>query len=73
MHPVSSVPAITDIDVTVRLLVAAVLGALVGLERERVEQPAGLRDHALVAVGSALIMIVSAYGFRHVTQGPSVV
>jgi putative Mg2+ transporter-C (MgtC) family protein len=47
----------------VRLLLALALGALIGLERERSERAAGLRTHALVALGSALIMIVSSFGF----------
>jgi MgtC family len=50
-------------EMTVRLLVAAALGSVIGLERERLSWTAGLRTHMLVAVGSALIMIVSAYGF----------
>lgn len=53
-------------DTVLRLGVAAVLGGLVGLERERLERAAGLRTHAVVAVASALIMIVSAYGFSDV-------
>ncbi len=52
-----------DWEMTVRLLVAAALGSIIGLERERLSWTAGLRTHMLVAVGSALIMIVSAYGF----------
>ncbi len=40
-----------------------VLGAAIGLERERLERAAGFRTHALVCVASALIMIVSTYGF----------
>lgn len=46
-----------------RLLLAALLGGLIGLERERLQWVAGLRTHMLVCVGSALIMIVSAFGF----------
>ena len=53
-------------DTVLRLGVAAVLGALIGLERERLERAAGLRTHALVSLASALIMIVSAYGFTDV-------
>ena len=46
-----------------RLALATLLGGLVGLERERMERAAGLRTHALVAVGSCLVMLVSAFGF----------
>lgn len=46
-----------------RLGVAIVLGALVGLERETREHPAGLRTQALIALGSSLFTIISAYGF----------
>lgn len=46
-----------------RLVLAGVLGALVGLERELRSKEAGLRTHFLVALGSALIMIVSQWGF----------
>lgn len=49
-----------------RLVVAALLGSLVGLERERQDWAAGLRTHMMVCVGSALIIIVSAYGFADV-------
>lgn len=53
-------------EVVIRLVVAAVLGALVGLERERKSWAAGMRTHMMVCVGSCLIMIVSAYGFSEV-------
>lgn len=43
-----------------RVFFAAVLGGLVGFERERIARPAGLRTHMLVSVGSALVMVVSA-------------
>jgi putative Mg2+ transporter-C (MgtC) family protein len=46
-----------------RLFIAALLGGMIGLEREYREKAAGLRTHFLVALGSALFMIVSAYGF----------
>lgn len=44
--------------VVVRLLAAAFLGGIVGYERERAGQPAGLRTHMLVALGAALFVIV---------------
>lgn len=46
-----------------RLVLAGVLGALVGLERELRAKEAGLRTHFLVALGSALLMMVSQWGF----------
>ena len=64
-------------QVVLRLVVAAVLGGLVGLERERLEWAAGMRTHALVSLGSALFMVVSIFGFsdilaeQHVILDPS--
>ena len=49
-----------------RLVVAVVLGALVGYERERKGKPAGVRTHGMVCLGAALFTVVSIYGF-----GPS--
>lgn len=46
-----------------RLLVALVLGALVGLERESGEHEAGVRTNALVSLGTALFTLLSVYGF----------
>lgn len=50
-------------DLAFRLVLAAGLGALVGLEREIHAHPAGMRTHLLVAVGSALFTVVSIFGF----------
>jgi putative Mg2+ transporter-C (MgtC) family protein len=52
-----------DGAVVARLLVAALLGGLVGLEREASDQPAGLRTHIAVALGAALFGVVSTTGF----------
>ena len=53
-----------------RLLVAGLLGAAVGLEREYSAKEAGYRTHFLVCLGSALMMIVSKYGFDdHLVEG----
>jgi putative Mg2+ transporter-C (MgtC) family protein len=46
-----------------RLFISAVLCGLIGLDRGRRDLGAGLRTHMLVSVGSALLMLVSAYGF----------
>ena len=51
-----------------RLVLAAILGGLVGYERESHSKEAGFRTHILVALGSALIMMVSQYGFFEVIQ-----
>ena len=51
-----------------RIFVAAILGGLIGLEREYRSKEAGFRTHFLVAMGSALFMIVSAYGFQDVAM-----
>ncbi len=56
-------PGPDNIDLAVRLLLAALLGGLVGFERERHNRPAGLRTHILVCVGAALVMMVSVFGF----------
>ena len=63
---------LTQWELIVRLLLAAALGSLVGWERERLQWAAGLRTHMLVAVGSCLMIIVSAYGFNTVL-GPRVI
>ena len=47
------------VDLTLRLLAAAGLGAAIGLEREYRRKPAGLRTNILIALGSALFTIVS--------------
>jgi putative Mg2+ transporter-C (MgtC) family protein len=52
--------------VLLRLAVAAILGGAIGIERELREREAGLRTHILVAVGSALFTVVSAFGFADV-------
>ena len=52
-----------ELDLVLRILCAALLGGLIGLEREYRSKEAGFRTHFLVAMGSALFMIVSAYGF----------
>ena len=52
-----------QIDLSVRLLIAAALGLAIGFEREIHGHPAGLRTHMLVALGSALFTVLSIRGF----------
>ncbi|MCQ2772009.1 MAG: MgtC/SapB family protein [Bacilli bacterium] len=49
--------------VALSLLLTTIFAAIIGFEREYQGHAAGLRTHMLVAVGSALIMIISIYGF----------
>lgn len=51
-----------------RLFVAALLGGFIGLDREYRAKEAGYRTHLLVSLGSALMMIVSQYGFTEVIE-----
>ena len=60
-------------EILFRLFLAAVFGALIGLERERKDWTAGMRTHMMVSLGSALIMLVSAYGFSDVLGTKNVV
>ncbi|MBA4697413.1 MAG: MgtC/SapB family protein [Legionella sp.] len=67
---------LSNTEMILRLCLAAILGSLIGLERERLLWAAGLRTHMLVCVGSCLIVIISAYGFfnvlgSHVILDPS--
>ncbi|MBP2654912.1 MAG: sapB [Firmicutes bacterium] len=54
---------ISEFDIALRLVLASILGGLIGLERESLERPAGLRTHILVCAGSSLIMLVSMVAF----------
>ncbi|MDG0872918.1 MgtC/SapB family protein [Paenibacillus thiaminolyticus] len=54
---------ISLVHVVLRMVLAVVLGGFIGLEREKRSQAAGLRTHMLVSLGSALVMLISVYGF----------
>jgi putative Mg2+ transporter-C (MgtC) family protein len=61
-----------DLAMTLRLLLAAVLGAILGYQRERAGKAAGLRTHMLICIGSAVFTMVSIYGFNsdiHIAAG----
>ena len=70
----AGIPTLSWGEVVLRVVLAAVLGGAVGVEREIREREAGLRTHLLVSVGAALFTLASAYGFREfLTNGGSVV
>jgi len=51
------------VDCMLRVVFACFCGALIGFERSRRQKEAGVRTHIIVALGSALMMVVSKYGF----------
>ncbi len=53
----------TDVVTIGRVLLAFILGGVVGFERQRTQRPAGLRTHMLVAAGSCCFTVASIYGF----------
>lgn len=59
-------------DFSLRLTIASALGAVIGLDRTYRAKDAGFRTHILVCLGSALMMIVSQYGFNDVTNGDTI-
>ena len=61
----------TQIELTVRLVVALLLGAVIGWERELQRMPAGFRTHALVSLGSAIFTVISAYAFTGPASDPT--
>lgn len=63
---------ISFLETLLRLGLALILGAIIGLERESTEHTAGTRTQALVALGSALFTIISAYGFTSFLSVPHI-
>jgi putative Mg2+ transporter-C (MgtC) family protein len=55
-----------DLEYILRIIVASICGCIIGYERKNRNKEAGMKTHAIVALGSALIMIVSKYGFLDV-------
>jgi putative Mg2+ transporter-C (MgtC) family protein len=53
-------------DILIPSLLAVIFGGLIGLQRERLERPAGLRTHALVCLGATVFTLVSYVGFSQV-------
>ncbi|HEY3682750.1 MAG TPA: MgtC/SapB family protein [Streptosporangiaceae bacterium] len=68
-----ALPPGQELKLLLLLLLALVLSAVIGFERELRQKSAGLRTHTLVGVGSALFMLVSKYGFGDVLRPEHVV
>lgn len=54
---------VSNLELILRLLSSAIVGGIIGIEREAHNRPAGFRTHILVTMGAALIMLVSTQGF----------
>ena len=52
-----------ELEIVLRLLLAAVAGAIIGFQRERAGKSAGLRTHSLICLGAALFTVASVFGF----------
>jgi putative Mg2+ transporter-C (MgtC) family protein len=52
-----------ELQMVLRLLLAAGLGGAIGYQREKAGKPAGLRTHILICIGAALFTVASLYGF----------
>jgi len=63
MCSLKEVRMVSPFAVIVRLILAIILGGLIGFEREISRRSAGLRTHILVSLGSCLIMLTSLYVF----------
>jgi len=61
--------AINDTSMLLRLILAVVLGGIIGFERGRAGRPAGLRTHILVCLGSALAIMTNQYIYQHYGVG----
>lgn len=59
------------LELLLRVVVAAICGGAVGIERSRRFKDAGVRTHCVVACTAAVLMIISKYGFADVTTGPT--
>ena len=61
--PESTLTLFDNLEFFIRIVLAAILGALVGLERSKRQKEAGVRTHCIIACTSALFMILSKYAF----------
>lgn len=58
----------TNLEFLLKIILASSLGAVIGFERKNRNKEAGIRTHSIVCLASALMMIVSKYGFEDVVK-----
>ena len=61
--------SLTGISIVVRLLLASLIGGLIGLDRASVQKPAGLRTYMLICIGAALAMLTNEFIAEYVSPG----
>lgn len=57
-----------QLEYMLRIITAGILGLMIGNERKNRNKAAGIRTHAIVAIGAALMMVVSKYGFDDIAK-----
>ncbi len=62
-------PSQDQLEMAGQILLALLLGGIIGFERERSNKPAGLRTHMLVAAGTTAFTLASVYGFGAMSSG----
>ena len=59
-----------NVEMIFRILIAAICGIFIGMERRNRAKEAGIRTHCVVACGAALMMVISKYGFFDMLEFP---
>ena len=68
-HFTTDLSSVNDTTIVVRMVMAMVLGGIIGFERGRAGRPAGLRTHILVCIGSTLAILTNQYVFEKYNVG----
>ena len=59
--PIGNIHALSMVDILIRMCLAVICGALIGMEREQKRRPAGLRTHMLICLGASMTTLTSQY------------
>ena len=71
-HVIETITEFNDISVTLRLLLALIMGGLIGMERGLHGRAAGMRTHVLVCLGSCTTALVGLYILQHINPNEDV-